>query len=208
MTAIFNTFAIISIGVGLLFYIISNGVNIIKQKNSKNEKNSKVNIWLLSGIAVLFSLVLLINLPLFLSLLLFASIYIVVYLYKKKFFETRVKGILGVGIFLVVCCSWLVLYLASFYMIEAYTQKEISKKSLGDCRIVNTRIAYETNLPMYVYYLGEDKKKSVYHVFVMGKDGKIIDRSNLGSNQANDNGETLKEFTILCSKLTNIKSRK
>lgn len=77
--------------------------------------------------------------------------------------------------FFCIGCFLLIIFL---YWHEAYFQKEIYKsKSKGDCRIVNTKIAYENN-----YILVTDKliknNQHLYHTYAIDEYNRIHDNSN------------------------------
>lgn len=121
-----------------------------------------------------------------LSISLVSILIVSFYILKKKGFSLIKRFIICVPIsFLYLCLAFFVTF-----SIEAYTQKEITKQSAGDCRISNTKIGYQTNLPLYLYDQGNES----YHIFVLGEDGRIIDKSNLNLNKPNDNGKTIAKY--------------
>ncbi|AXX92215.1 hypothetical protein CPU12_01295 [Malaciobacter molluscorum LMG 25693] len=148
---------------------------------------------LLRFLFVIFLLVLFLFIYFFISLYFFLFglgsffvLFITIYYLKKRGFSRIKIFIICVPIFFLYLC----LALFVTFSIEAYTQKEITKQSAGDCRISNTKIGYQTNLPLYLY----DQGDGIYHIFALGEDGKIVDKSNLNLNKPNDNGETLAEY--------------
>lgn len=96
----------------------------------------------------------------------------------------------------IICLLALALYLGYAYSQEAITQKEFSADSKGNCRIVNTKLAYDNNYKLRAYRLTKligGKVKIIHHVFALKKNDIIVDISN-GGRLPSYNGVSLDNF--------------
>lgn len=113
----------------------------------------------------------------------------------NSFKNENVKSILKiVGIFILGIIGTVVVYLLyskvwyPFYFEAKYQQEFNKEQSAGDCRILNSKYAYENNMGIEVHSLilkvtpnnenGFKEYIKVYHVYAVDKNNKIYDVSN------------------------------
>lgn len=98
-----------------------------------------------------------------------------------------------VTVFVVTMCSFI--FITTVYAIEAKTQKEFFVMSAGDCRIVNTKLAYDNDYRIQTYSLTKKSTGEIrFHVIAIDKNNIVKDVSNLDRDVKNDNGKTMEQF--------------
>ena len=117
-------------------------------------------------------------------------------------FITVLKGCLLIIVLFVVLFASLLL---SLYVYEAVSQKENFFSKSGNCRIVNTKLAYNNNYNLELHSIkfidsnhnqekGYHKIEDGYHVFAVDNKNKVHDISNKNNFLDKDYNSYLKNF--------------
>lgn len=92
------------------------------------------------------------------------------------------KTICTIGVTWLLFCLACLVFVVFAYSYEALTQKEFWKgKSKGDCRIVNTKTAYNNSYKLITDKLIKNvdgKYRSSYHTYALDDNFKVYDYSN------------------------------
>lgn len=129
-----------------------------------------------------------------------------IYISELKEIITIKKILCFITAFWSIFCLGYPIAISSAYAYEAYFQKQLwEAESKGDCRIINTKIAYDNN-----YFLVTDKLikngKDSYHIYAVDDNNLVHDNSNLKSEIVNyDEFKKRVNFndTILLAKFDN-----